>query len=216
MLNSMLRAVPSRPPGPVDPAEALAFVAASLPALDANAQSAFSLVVLAGEPRSSVPGLSSDEVSVALAHARKEVRRAACPLPGSGWCERAERLVSDRLDDCLDDSRLLDAHLGNCERCVEHERRLVAAQDALVASFVSSSPQPALPPSEPAALEPPPALKVIEEPVAVQPPVDPPAPVAPRVPLTASGLAWGALAVLAVLLTLAAIAVAIAGVAGAI
>jgi len=25
----------------------------------------------------------------------------------------------------LEDSRLLDAHLANCERCVEHERRLV-------------------------------------------------------------------------------------------
>ena len=125
--------------------------------------------------------------------------------------------MSDRLDDVLEDSRLLDSHLANCERCVEHERRLVAAQDALVASFVSSSPQPALPSSESPSLEPPPALKVIEEPVAAPPAVAPPPPVAsPRTPRSASGLAWGALAVLTLLLTLAAIAVAIAGFAGAV
>jgi hypothetical protein len=162
-----------------------------------------------------VPELSPDEVSVALARARKEVRRAAHPLPGSGWCERAERLVSDRLDDALEDSRLLDAHLANCERCVEHERRLVTAQDALVASFVSSSGQPALPPSPSASPEPPPALKVAPEPVAPPPVAVEPAPVEPRAPRTASGLAWGALAFLAVLLTIAAIAVAVAGALGA-
>jgi hypothetical protein len=209
----MLRPVPSRPPGPVDPAEALAFVTASLPALDPPAHSAFSLVVLSGEPRSAVPGLSADEVSVALAEARKALRRAAYPLPGSGWCERAERLVSDRLDDALEDSRLLDAHLSNCERCVEHERRVVQTQDALVASFVSTS--PGLPSQPPPSPEPPPALKVIEEPVAAPPAVEPAAPVAPRTPRSASGLAWGALAVLTLLLTLAAIAVVIAGALGA-
>jgi len=208
MLIRMLRPVPSRPPGPVDPAEALSYVAATLPALGADARSAFSLVVLGGEARSSVPGLSPEEVSIALARARKEVRRAAYPLPGSGWCERAERLVSDRLDDCLDDTRLLDAHLANCERCVEHERRLVQAQDALVASFVSSAglPQPAPSP------EPPPELTVVA-PAAT---VAEPEPAEPRAPLSASGLAWATLAVLAVLLTVAAIAVAIAGVAGAL
>ena len=122
---------------------------------------------------------------------------AAYPLPGSGWCERAERLVSDRLDDCLEDSRLLDAHLANCERCVEHERRLVQAQDALVASFVSSAglAQPAPSP------EPPPALKVAPEPVAAPPAPVAPEPAEPRAPLSASGLAWATLAVLAVLLT---------------
>ena len=210
----MLRPVPSRPPGPVDPAEALAHVAATLPALDAGARSAFSLVVLGGEPRSSVPELSPEEVSIALARARKEVRRAAYPLPGSGWCERAERLISDRLDDCLDDTRLLDAHLANCERCVEHERRLVQAQDALVASFVSSA-QPAFPPPEPASPEPPPALTVAPEPVAAPAAPVAPQPAEPRAPLSVSGLAWATLAVLAVLLTVAAIAVAVAGALGA-
>lgn len=203
----MLRPVPSRPHGPVDPAEARAFVEAALPAVDDSAVSAFSLVVLAGLPRSAVPGLSSDEVSVALARARKEVRRAACPLPGSGWCERAERLISDRLDDCLDEPRLLDVHLANCPRCVEHERRLVQAQDALVASFA-----PVLPAPSPSVLPEPPALKVIEEPAAA-----PPAP-AERSPATArsaAGLAWVALVVLAVLLTLVAIGAAVVGALGA-
>lgn len=212
----MLRPVPSRPPGPVDPAEACAFVAASLPSVDEAAVSAFALVTLAGLPRAEVPGLSSEEVALALTRARKEVRRAAWPLPGSGWCERAERLISDRLDDALDDPRLLDAHLANCERCVEHERRVVQAQDGLVTAFASA--HSALPPT-PAAASEPPALKVIEAAVAAQPPADAPEPAAgsPREPrgITMGGLAWGALAVLAVLLTLAAIAVAMAGALGA-
>ena len=212
MLIRMLRPVPSRPPGPLDPAEARAFVAESLPSVDDASVSAFSVVVLGGMPRSSVPGLSPAEVSLALARARKEVRRAAWPLPGSGWCERAERLISDRLDDCLDNPRLLDAHLANCERCLEHERRVVQAQDGLVASFVSA--QPGLSPP-PVALSEPPALKVIEEPVAAPPAVaSPEPPRSQRQPLQLAGLAWGTLAVLAVLLTLAAIAIAVAGALG--
>lgn len=213
MLTRMLHPVPSRPPGPVDPAEARAFVAASLPSVDEASVSAFSLVVLSGMPRSAVPGLSPAEVSLALTRARKEVRRAAWPLPGSGWCERAERLISDRLDDCLGDPRLLDAHLGNCERCVEHERRVVQAQDGLVASFVSVQPGFS---SSPVAVSEPPALKVIEDPVAAPPVVvSPEPPRSQRGPLSPAGVAWGALAVLAVLLTLAAIAIAVAGAFGA-
>ena len=192
MLNLMLRPVPARPPGPVDPAEALAFVASALPALDASAQNAFALVVLGGKPRSSVPELSAEEVSIALARSRKQVRRAACQLSGSGWCERAERLISDRLDDCLDDSRLLDVHLENCERCVEHERRLVTAQNALVTSFVSAPPE--------AGASEPPALRVAPEPAAESEP--------------AAGR--DALVVLTVLFTLAAIVLAIAGALGAL
>ena len=209
MLSRMLRPVPSRPHGPVDPAEARAFVDAALPAVDDAAVSAFAVVVLAGLPRSAVPGLSSAEASGALARARKAVRRAAWPLPGSGWCERAERLISDRLDDCLDDSRLLDSHLANCPRCVEHERRLVQAQDALVASFAPAQPAPSPPP---APLPEPPALKVIEQPAAAPPP---PAARPAAAPRSISGLAWAALAVLAVLLTLVAIGAAVAGAVGA-
>lgn len=213
MLSRMLRPVPSRPHGPVDPAEARAFVAAALPSVDEAAVLAFSSVVFAGLPRSEVPGLSPEEVSAALTRARKEVRRAAWPLPGSGWCERAERLVSDRLDDCLGDSRLLEAHLANCERCVEHERRVVQEQDALVAAF--SATQPVLSPSSVSVPEPP-ALRVIEEPVAAPPAVvSQESASGQREPLSIATLAWGALAVLALLLTLATIALVVAGALGA-
>ena len=87
--------------------------------------------------------------------------------------------MSDRLDGELGDSRLLDVHLANCERCVEHERRVVQAQDALVASFasagVSAAPAPA------AAAEPePPELKVAPEPVAAPPAAAEPEPAASR------------------------------------
>ena len=75
-----------------------------------------------------------DELGALLAGARKELRRTITPLGGSGWCERAEGLISDRLDGELGapDAGRLDVHLRNCPRCVEHERRLVQATDALV------------------------------------------------------------------------------------
>ena len=61
---------------------------------------------------------------------------------GSGWCERAERLISDRIDGALAerDAPRLEVHLRNCPRCVEHERRLVQATDALVASAHRGAP----------------------------------------------------------------------------
>jgi anti-sigma factor RsiW len=81
-------------------------------------------------------GRDEADLSEALARARKELRRTVASLGGSGWCERSERLISDRIDGALADGdvRRLDVHLRNCPRCVEHERRLVQATDALVAS----------------------------------------------------------------------------------
>jgi anti-sigma factor RsiW len=81
-------------------------------------------------------GRDEAELSEALARARKELRRTVASLGGSGWCERSERMISDRIDGALADGdvRRLDVHLRNCPRCVEHERRLVQATDALVAS----------------------------------------------------------------------------------
>ena len=78
--------------------------------------------------------MSGDELGRLLAAARKELRQTVVTLGGSGWCERAEGLISDRLDGVLagTDVRRLDVHLRNCSRCVEHERRLVQATDALV------------------------------------------------------------------------------------
>ena len=77
-----------------------------------------------------------------LAAARKELRQTLSPLSGSGWCERAEGLISDRLDGAVGerDGRRLDVHLRNCPRCVEHERRLVQATDALLAGIAPARP----------------------------------------------------------------------------
>jgi putative zinc finger protein len=143
-----LRPVPSRPPGPVDADEAVAHVAATLPALDDPAVGALGLVALAGRSRdqaAAAAGLEAVAIGDALARARKALRRSMFPLPGSGWCERAERLVSDRLDGALEPPgpARLDAHLRNCPRCVEHERRLVQATDALVSSFGAPRAEPA-------------------------------------------------------------------------
>jgi hypothetical protein len=112
-------------------------VASWLPALDGPAARALALVVLAERPRAEVAialDVSEKELGRLLAAARKELRQTVVTLGGSGWCERAEGLISDRLDGALaeTDLRRLDVHLRNCARCVEHERRLVQATDALV------------------------------------------------------------------------------------
>ena len=70
MLTRMLRPVPSHPPGPVDPAEAVRHVTAELPVLDAPAAAVLALVDLAGQDRSSVASeraLSPEELGAALA-----------------------------------------------------------------------------------------------------------------------------------------------------
>jgi hypothetical protein len=152
--RAYLRPVPSRPPGPVEPRLAARHVASRLPALEPLPRDALALVTLAGRSRAEAAGrlaVDPEQLAVALARGRKELRRSLAPLPGSGWCERAERLMSDRLDGALDDvgSARLDVHLKNCPRCVEHERRLVQAIDGLVAGLAT---EPA-----PAAAEPTPA-----------------------------------------------------------
>src|SRR3954447_6751708 len=141
MERAPLRPVPSRPPGPVDPAEALRYVEHALPDLDADAAAALALVQLAGCSRAETAeraGLPLDDAGAALARARKQLRRARVSLPGSGWCERAELMISDRLDGELEPPgpRRLEVHLRNCGRCVEHERRLAQAIDSMVEDFV--------------------------------------------------------------------------------
>src|SRR3954447_2647197 len=170
MEHAPLRPVPARPPGPVDDATALNEVASWLPALDEPAARALALVVLAERPRAEVAeslGVSGDELRTLLAAARKELRQTVVTLGGSGWCERAEGLISDRLDGVLADVdvRRLDVHLRNCSRCVEHERRLVQATDALVIGLggrpapSAGAPTPLLeaPPAEAPPAEAPPA-----------------------------------------------------------
>jgi hypothetical protein len=139
MARAPLRPVPGQPAEPLTDAAAVALVGAALPSLAEPDRSALALVALAGMARGQVAlRLQRDEAALAdaLVRARKELRRTVAELSGSGWCERAERMVSDRLDGALADSdvRRLDVHLSNCPRCVEHERRLVQATDALVAS----------------------------------------------------------------------------------
>jgi Putative zinc-finger len=150
MEHAPLRPVPSRPAGPVEPATAVREVDAWLPTLPTPAARALALVVLAERPRVEVAGtlgVSEAELSVLLAAARKELRQTIVVLGGSGWCERAEGLISDRLDGALvaRDVRRLDVHLRNCSRCVEHERRLVQATDALIGGLggFARSPAPA-------------------------------------------------------------------------
>src|SRR5829696_3510557 len=154
MEHAPLRPVPAHLTGPVDMAAVEAAARGVLPALDELPARALALVALAGRPRREAAlrlQTDEDELAVALALARKALRRTLVELPGSGWCERAERLVSDRLDASLDvtGAARLDVHLRNCPRCVEHERRLVQATDALLAGVAREPrPGPAVPPTE--------------------------------------------------------------------
>ncbi len=139
MARAPLRPVAGQPDRPVSDADAVALVGAALPSLTEPDRTALALVTLAGLPRGQVAlrlGRDEAELSDALARARKALRRSVAGLGGSGWCERAERMISDRIDGALagGDTARLDVHLRNCPRCVEHERRLVQATDALVAS----------------------------------------------------------------------------------
>jgi putative zinc finger protein len=243
MERAPLRPVPSRPRGAVDPDAAIRHVAAALPALDEAAAQAFGLVALAGKPRAEAAiraGLPESDLGEALARARKTLRRSAFPLPGSGWCERAERLVSDRLDGALvpPGPARLDAHLRNCPRCVEHERRLVQATDSFVADFASVYPAPVADaaPAPPASADPPlsvvrharaaaPAVRPFGEPVRPAPARVRRGPVAPTAvtsttapeehePRSLSAVAWSVLFALAVMLALAALALAVSGALG--
>jgi hypothetical protein len=221
MEHAPLRPVPIRPSGPVDPAEAVRHVTSALPGIDERASTALALVALVGSSRADAAqtlALDQEELGGALARARKALRRAAFPLPGSGWCERAERLESDRLDGALEPPgpARLDVHLRNCPRCVEHERRLVQATDAMVAAFAPA------PPASPAAAPP---LTVVKRTAAPPPAVRPfgepvrPAPPRPPRPQPASrperAIPRSAVLVAAVILALAALAIAVAALLGA-
>jgi Putative zinc-finger len=148
MEHAPLRPVPGRPVGPVPDAAAVTLVAGAVPGLNERDRTALALVSLAGTARPAVAqrlGIGEEELADSLSHARKQLRRTLAALPGSGWCERAERMISDRIDGVLaerDEARL-DVHLRNCPRCVEHERRLVQATDALVAGVAPSPSAPA-------------------------------------------------------------------------
>jgi Putative zinc-finger len=146
--QATLRPVPLRPAGPVDPAEALAHVRGALPDLSEDAARALSLIEIAGRTRDKAVEemeISAEALAELLYEARKALRRSLFPLSASGWCERAERLLSDRIDGALvpPGPARLDVHLRNCERCVDHERRLSQAREKLVREFVDAHPHTA-------------------------------------------------------------------------
>jgi hypothetical protein len=187
-------------------------VTVALPELDERDAQALALVALAGRPRSEVAselGMGRDELGRALASSRKALRRTLQRLTASGWCERAERLISDRLDGQLEEpaAARLDVHLRNCPRCVEHERRLVQATDMLTAEAGDALPLQADP--EPAA---PIELTVIDAPEPAEPAL--PEPSRSRRE-AASALAWGVLVAIAVMLAVASLVLVVAGVLGA-
>jgi hypothetical protein len=230
MEHAPLRPVPSRPSGPLDPASATSAVAAALPSVSDLEARALALVTLAERPRAEVAttlGIEEPELGAVLASARKELRRTVSVLGGSGWCERAERLISDRLDSTLasaaelseTDSRRLDVHLRNCPRCVEHERRLVQATDALMATAGVAGPAPG-----PVAVPEPTPIETVEE----EPRTEEAAPTEEQIATAAEvlvtvrtkrqiagAIVWNAMIAIAIVLTLAAIALTLAGVFGA-
>jgi hypothetical protein len=209
----------------VDPAAAIREVTAALPALAPVEARALALVALADRPRPQVAellGIEEQELGVFLAAARKELRQTIIPLGGSGWCERAEGLISDRLDSVLPerDARRLDVHLRNCPRCVEHERRLVQATDALLAGVVPLSGRPVatlapttlVPVGEDVAPDDEPTSAPSSEPVAA----------AAEVLVTArtrrqlaAAVTWNSMIAIAIVLTIASIALIVAGILGA-
>ena len=180
MEKATLRPVPLRPPGPVDPTEAAAHVSAALPDLDEAAARALALVEIAGQSRSEVVSaiaLAPEALALALTRARKALRRTIFPLSASGWCERAERMISDRIDGELraPGPRRLQVHLENCDRCVEHDRRLAQARDQLVRDFIDAHPHADVAPLRERA---PAGLRVVE-PAVVAPAPIPAGPVIP-------------------------------------
>jgi hypothetical protein len=223
MEHAPLRPVPARPAGPMEPAAALREVASWLPELDPLAARALALVVLAERPRAEVAdslGISGEELGRVLAAARKELRQTVVSLGGSGWCERAEGLISDRLDGALADGdvRRLDVHLRNCTRCVEHERRLVQATDALVRGL-GGRPAPVAPASPP--------LTEAPSPEPESPPAPPPAPSEEQIAAAAevlvvkrtrgeiaAAVVWNSMIALSILLAVVTIAVTILGILG--
>ena len=207
-------------------------MAAALPALDERDRTALALVALAGAARPAVAlrlGIDEEAVGESLARGRKELRRTLAALPGSGWCERSERLISDRIDGPLAerDAARLDVHLRNCPRCVEHERRLVQATDALVSALGGAPRTPVPTPPVEAVPEAAPAPVPIPAPVPTAPaPATPPSDevvaaaaevlVAARTRRQiAAAVVWNSMIAIAIVLMLATIALTIAGILGA-
>ena len=231
MERAPLRPVPARPAGPVDPAAAVREVVAALPELAPIEARALALVALADRPRPQVAGvlgIEEKELGALLAAARKELRQTITPLGGSGWCERAEGLISDRLDGVV------------LER---DARRLVQATDALLAGVAPLASRPGgalaptvlvpvgddvVPENEPALEE----ERALEDEALKEATQDAPAELGPpssdQIAATAevlvaartrrqlaAAVTWNAMVAIAVILTIASIALIVAGILGA-
>ena len=142
MEGTPLRSVPARLPGPVDPAHALAVVERALPEIGPEARRALALVELVARSRADVAGETGADLGRVRAEGRKALRRTVAQLPADGWCERAERLISDRVDGALSPAGVarLESHLRGCDRCVTHEQRLAQAHDRLVLAYLAAYP----------------------------------------------------------------------------
>jgi hypothetical protein len=122
--------------------------------LDAIDRRALALIELAGADRAAAARELGTDVAEPLARARKALRRTKAPLASGARCERAERLLSDRLDAPLDREprKWLEIHLARCPRCEDHDRLLDEARTELRVTFDAAPPQ--LPPApEPPKLE---------------------------------------------------------------
>jgi hypothetical protein len=140
-----------------------------LPDLAAVERRVLALLELADADRAAAAaetGLDETALRFAAKRARKALRRTGAPLSAGARCERAELMVSDRLDAPLrrEDRKWLEIHLARCPRCEEHATLLAAARTDLRATFVAEPPQ--LPPApEPPALEEPKAqLRIVPPP----------------------------------------------------
>jgi hypothetical protein len=127
---------------------------ADLPAIERRV---LALLELAGADRDAAArdtGLDEDALRTAAASARRALRRTRKPLVSGARCDRAELLISDRLDTTLDRHarKWLEIHVARCPRCEEHETLLAEAREELRTTFLSEP--KALPPApEPPALD---------------------------------------------------------------
>jgi hypothetical protein len=144
--------MPSAPaPAPALRDRAERHVFTLLPELPAIERRVLALLELAAADRAATmadTGLDDTALRFAAKRARKALRRGSAPLAAGARCERAELLLSDRLDSPLKrpDRKWLEIHLARCPRCEEHEALLGAARSDLRTSFVAQPP-PALPPA---------------------------------------------------------------------
>lgn len=143
-------------------------VFALLPELGAVERRVLALLELTEAGRAAAAadtGLDETALRFAAKRARKALRRGSAPLSAGARCERAELLLSDRLDAPLarQERKWLEIHQARCPRCAEHATRLATAREELRASFVAEPP-PAPAPAPPPAPAPRAKLRIVPEP----------------------------------------------------